>query len=214
MPGGFTASALLIAGSLAAIQAGAAAVSVVLGPESAVYQQYIRWAPAANLARGGVVVVYTALLLIISVAGGAGAILRRLALPTLVGGGLAGLVIGALEGPIVAARHFPRVIALDLVELLLVGSVLVVGLARSIDRLLWIFLGIYTVRLALNILWMAARVWLETPDVWVPSARGRVMLSAGFWAAMFKIALYRYLLARRGVQPEALLPDPVAPRAL
>jgi hypothetical protein len=124
---------------------------------------------------------------------------------------MVGAVIGGTEGPIVAARHFPRVVMLDLVELLILGSVLLVGVVKSMDRLLWTFIVLYAVKLALNIIWMSARAWIGAPDVWVPSARGGAAISAAFWAAMLLTAGYRHRLARRGRVPDALLRDPQMP---
>ncbi|MBA2669961.1 MAG: hypothetical protein H0U67_06290 [Gemmatimonadetes bacterium] len=202
-----TAAALLIAGSVAAVQASFAGLSVYLGASSTIYQQYIRWAPAANLSRSWLMLAFGALLLALFASGGSRKV-PRIAAPVLFLGALIGLVMGGVEGPLTAARHFPRVVVLDLVELIVLGAVLLAGLVRSMDRLLWSFIVLYVVRLALNILWMAARAWVDTPGIWVPSARGRVMISAAFWAAMLTVAGYRLLLARRGIHPEALTLDP------
>jgi hypothetical protein len=136
-----TAVALLAAGLMALVQASLAALSVHLGPESDVYQQYIRWAPAANLSRGGLIIGYAALLLATFVSGGSDR-LRRLTAPVLILAASLGLVLGGIEGPIVAARHFPRMILFDLVELVLLGTVLLVGIVRSTDRVLWTFVSL------------------------------------------------------------------------
>jgi hypothetical protein len=201
-----TATALLMAGSLAAVQASWAGLSVYLGTTSPIYQQYIRWAPAANLSRGWLMIAFGALMIWLFASGGSRRV-RPFTIPILLLGVLAGAWMGGVEGPISAARHLPRIAAFDLVELILLGTVLLAGLARSMDRWLWAFIGLYCVRLALMILWISARAWLDTPGVWVPSARGRVAISAAFWTAMLIVAGYRLLLAGRGIDSEALTLD-------
>jgi hypothetical protein len=199
-----TATALLMAGSVAAVQASLAGLSVYLGASSTVYQQYIRWAPAANLSRSWLMLTFGALLLGLFASGGSRRV-PRMAVPVLLFGALVGVIMGGLEGPLTAARHFPRVVLLDLVELIVLAAALFAGLIRSMDRLLWSFIVLYVVRLSLNILWLSARAWQESPDVWVPSARGRVAISTAFWTAMLMVALYRLTLARRGTHPEGLI---------
>jgi hypothetical protein len=204
-----TATALLITGSLAAVQASWAGLSVYLGTASPVYQQYIRWAPAANLSRVWLMIAFGALLLWLF-ASGASRRVSRFTIPILLLGVLVGATMGGLEGPITAGRHGSRVAALNLVELILLGTVLLVGMSRSMDRWLLSFIALYNVRIALVITWTSARAWAQTPGVWVPSARGRVAVSAAFWAAMLVLAGYRLLLARRGMNREARTEDPQA----
>ena len=166
-----TGIALVLSGASSVAHSAFAGWAVAAGPGSAVYENFLRWSPIGNHSRSLQAVAMGGLLLAL--------LLRRTepgrrwwaaAVGVLLLGAGAGAVLATAEGPFVAGRHFPLVALYDMVELLMLLGALMVGVARqTIDRLLWYCLGIYALRMALNVLWASAMAWGQTPEMWRPS---------------------------------------------
>lgn len=188
------------------------------GSEAEVYRAFILWMPVANHARAVMTLVFGALLLAVA---GMSAVPRRfwaVSHGLLLGGLLLGAVLGWLEGAFREAQHYSMTSLFSVVELMLLGSALVVALVRaSLDRLLWVCFAAYLTYEALNAAWFAGLAWLSVPGAWVPSLAALQALRLTVLVLMTGVAWHRFRLERAGLAVPALLetaePRPAMPLA-
>lgn len=177
------------------------------GPGMAVYESYLRWAPAANHSRTLLAIVFGILL-------GSLALSRwwqkpaasMLAAAALVAGMVFGAALGWAEGSLIQARHFTNAASLDVIELLVMLGALILAAARdTTDRYLWLCLAIYSVRGALHTVSLAALAWDGVEDAWAPQPWVVQFHIFVAYVAISGLALRRLVLARRGVTSPAVL---------
>lgn len=187
-----------------------AAWAFLAGPGSAVWNEYLRWAPSWNHG-GAFLKACLGCALVVAAVGrrepGPGFLRRTLAV--LVAALFAGGVAGWIEGPLDGSVHFTNAAIFETVELIAMFAALLTSLFRdSMDRLLWIALTIYTVRQALNaILWMAL-AWARVPGAWVPKPVTLQLFGIVSYGVMLALSYRRVTLARRRVPVGTLLEPP------
>jgi hypothetical protein len=180
------------------------------GPGSQAWVEYVRWAPAANHARGFLTVAFIGILLVLPLL--RGKITRRSvgAVSAVLGGGaLLGALAGLLEGEMVGLVHFTAIAASGTFLLALLAAALLLHLARdTMDRILWMSLCVYGFHVAIGSLWHSALAWMGVPDASHPPVWVIAMLDAAAAWAMVGLAGRALVLARRGVYVPALFEEP------
>lgn len=175
------------------------------GAGSAVYDTFLRFAPAMNQSRTGLEIALALLLMSVAVKG-ARPLALWLLLAVLAAGWAAGAAVGLLEGTLVTSRHFPMVALLDGVEMVALLAMLLLALSRSsMDRLLWLALSIHALKQSFNAIWFSAFAWIDIPGGWAPRPWTIQTQMAVLGCLMLAIAVRRYQLARRGVHVPSLL---------
>ncbi len=173
---------------------------------------FLRFAPGVNHSRTFLLLAFCGLLLFVAARGDRTP--RRLpaaAVGVLLAGLVVGFVIGLGELRLMGA-HFSIVAQWDAVELLLLLATLFYVLLRnSMDRYNWGVLAIYGFMLALNVVWLAALAFIDTPEAWSPSPRYVHMYRTVLLLVMLAITVRRYLLARRRVRVSGLMDFGSAP---
>ncbi len=224
-PGGFPARfrltwrvagwALLLMGINGVLQDVHGARAIAGGQGSAVWDGYMRWAPAWNHSREAVSFALAALLLACATARGRAWLERRgAAAAALAAAMAAGALGGWLEGTLDYDAHFSRIAVLDSAALLLlIAGVAAAMLADVVDRFLIVALVTYAVPLPLNALWFA---WMTMSGDggWRPSPSTMGMYRVLFAAAVCAVAVRRWRLARRGAYVPGLLGPPPATRPI
>lgn len=195
-----TGVALLLSGVSSVAHSAFAARAFFAGAGAPVYEAFLRWSPVGNHSRSVQAVAMGLLLVVL--------LTRRrepdrrfwvVAVGALVLSAGVGAALALMEGPFRADRHFPLVALYDLVELLALLTALTVGAARhTLDRVLWLCLGIYALRMALNILWYTALSWAATPGMWRPSTLVIQLVPVLAWGVMCLLAARRLRLAGAG----------------
>jgi hypothetical protein len=177
------------------------------GPGTPVYKEYLRWSPAGNYSRIFLVLAYAgALVFLPRIWSSARGRFQPLSLALmLLAMGVGGLV-GWMEGPYVAGKHWTAFAVLNALGLVvLLGALLGALFTHSMDRLLWGCVGIYALHEAFNVIWHSALAWIRVPGAWAPNPAQIQVYAALTYLAMLGLALRRLLLARRGVYVPALL---------
>ena len=202
-----TGLAFVISGAVSLVQATWAAWAFRSGPDSQLWMQFIRWAPAGNhsrtfgkLAWGAALAFlpwlqnFSARMTIVMVG-------SVLILAVLTGG-----VVGWMEGSFVDGTHYGWVAVLNNLELVAVlAAVIIALLLGSMDWLLWLAVCIYALRLAINVIWSVGRVSFHVPDAWLPPLWINLVIGITAYFLLIALALRRIDLARRGVYVPALL---------
>ena len=175
------------------------------GPGTPVYEQYLLLAPIANHSRTFAMMAYLGALLVLVAWTGAdrprfmGMAVMALLLSMTLGG-----LFGWMEGSFVRQTHYSAVAILDVFELLLILSMLLVALvADGVDRLLWSILSVYAFSLALSILWTAALV--GTGFWWTPAPWHMHAYRSLLTGLMLACAVRRLVLMRRGADVPGLM---------
>lgn len=182
------------------------------GPDSAAWAQYVRWSPTGNYARAFVKFVAGAALALAAIA----SIRSRLGdwkmlLLLSVGAYVLGGVLGWIEGTDRWSLHYTNLAIYEAVEVGALLSALLVGLLKnSMDRHLWIIVGLYTFRQVLNVLFWAAFAWITVDGAWTPHPSQVHIFGAIVYVAMIAVAARRLQLARRGVRVPSLA-EPLMP---
>jgi hypothetical protein len=203
--------AFVIAGSNAVVQTSLAVWAFASGPGSAVYETYVRWAPASNTARASVMLGLGIILLLFREYSWSGRryVLFYLVLMLVAGGALFGMTkIGF------SSQYYSFVAGISTVEMLIFLAVLLRTLvAQSVDRLLWIMLAIYAMREAWNVIWLSALAWKYIPgNGWHPNPAYIKFYVAVTYIMMIAVVVQRIRLNRRGAYVGALLEPKAAPK--
>jgi hypothetical protein len=176
---------------------------------------FLRFTPGVNHSRTFLLLAFCGLLLFLAARGDRTS--RRF--PVVAGGvmlaGLAvGFAIGLGELRIMGA-HYSIVARWDAIELLLLLATLFYVLLRNaMDRYNWGVLALYGFMLALNVVWLAALAFIDTPNAWAPSPRYVHMYRTVLLLVMLAITVRRYQLARRRVRVSGLMDFGPAPARL
>jgi hypothetical protein len=192
---------------LAAIRAGA---------DSGAMKSYLLASPAFNHSRTFLLFGYCILLLLIAADTPwfAGA-WKRWTASLLVSGLAFGVLLGLAESGLLARVHYAAVAKWDALELLLLLATLFYVLVRnSMDRFNWGALAIYGFMLALNVVWLAALAFIDTPETWSPAPRYVHMYRTALLLVMLAFTVRRHLLARRGVRVGGLMDTGSSPSRL
>lgn len=177
------------------------------GRDTPLWNLYLAWAPALNHSRTVAFVCFFVCLAWMPAyeARGAGHAWLWRSLAAVLAGILAGGLIGAGEGALVGSTHLRASSILDSVELVVALGVLFTLLIRDgIDRLLWIALSLYALRLALNAVWLSAMMGIDHPAVWAPAPEQMQFYRIAVGALMLFVVLRRLNLANQGVAVPAL----------
>jgi hypothetical protein len=191
-------------------------MAIQAGVGSGAMDSYLLAAPAFNHSRTFLLFAYCILLLLIA----AGrpwfvSALKTWTASLLLGGLVFGVVVGLAESGLLARVHYAAVAKWDAVELLLLlGTLFYVLLRNSMDRFNWGILAIYGFMLALNVVWLAALAFIETPDTWSPSPRYVHVYRTTLLLLMLALTARRYLLARRRVRVGGLMDTGSTPTRL
>ena len=177
------------------------------GDDSGTMESYLLAAPAFNHSR--TFLLFACCILLLLTAAGrpwfAGA-WKRWTAALLVGGLIVGVVLGLAESGLLARVHYAAVAKWDALELLLLLATLFYVLLRdSMDRFNWGVLAIYGFMLALNVVWLAALAFIDTPETWSPAPRYVQMYRTTLLLVMLALTARRYLLARRRVRVGGLM---------
>lgn len=116
-----------------------------------------------------------------------------------------GVYAGWLEGP-TSRAHLVALTVLGAAELIGVLAGLTVGLiGNTLDRYLWIILGMYGVQVALNVMWYSSTAGFFYPGGWYPLPPLRYVYSFVVLLAACGLARQRLALARRGARVGGLM---------
>lgn len=170
------------------------------GPGTGPYSLVVRWGPAMNYLRTFVAVAMGWTLAALPLLRGQplgrlwwGSSVACLALAA------SGVYVGWLEGPI-SPSHVISLTVLSATELIGLLAALMVGLlANTLDRYLWIILGVYALQVALSVMWYSSTVGFFYPGGWYPPPAVRHAFSSIAYLTACTLAWYRLVLARRGV---------------
>lgn len=176
------------------------------GPGSREFAWAVRWSPAMNYLRTLIAVAMGwALAALPLLRGhGAGRLWRGASLACAVLG-IAGVYVGWREGP-TSMAHIVALTVLGAVELIGLLAALMVGLlANTLDRYLWIILGLYAVQVAMDIMFYSYSAGFFYPGGWYPPPPVRYAFGVALFAAGCLLARRRLALARRGAQVGDLL---------
>ena len=185
----------------------AAVWAFMSGPSSIAWASYLRWSPAGNYAGALTKIAMAVVLLAISLR--ASGWRQRHIAGTLLAAYGAGSLLGWMEGSHEESVHYTNLAAFDMIEAVVLLGALFVGLVRnSIDRLLWICVGLYAFRQVLNVLFLSAMSWIRVPGAWAPQPVHLQIFAMVGYLLMAVIAAHRLRLARRGVHVPGLLEMP------
>lgn len=189
-------------GASAALQNAWAVPAFFSGEGTAVYDTFVRWAPAMNHSRTFLGVAYALLMTGLAWSGRfpergfwVGATLGMLAAAG------AGGVLGGVEGAFEMTRHGPAVAVLLTVEMIGFCVVLLVSAVRgTFDLFLFASLMLYGLMMALSVpLWtgmsLAEVIGVRAPPPWLLKLQTTL-----FTSAMLGLAALRLVLLRRGVR--------------
>jgi len=187
------------------------AMAIHGGEHSATWAAYMRADPVMN--HGRTFLVYGLLLVLTFMA----AYRRELdgrfrlgSLAVLCVGLAVGSAVGWYEGPFATDRHYSAVAAWDVVELVaLMIALFALLVSNRADRLLWGFLTIYGIALALSAFWFSVFAKFDLggwePPTWTMPAE-RIL----FDCLMLGFVVRRLMMQRRGRSPEGMLGRPIA----
>jgi hypothetical protein len=174
------------------------------GPNTGVYDAFLRWSGAGNFSRSLWVVGVFSLL---AIQGWTGRQLASLRLwgAMLVASTLAAALIHIQFGTSEVGQYTVLAVfeTVEMVIALLATGVLI--FRDAADRLLVGLLCVFGLRQALSGLWTAAFTWLEQSNAWCPSCGSLKIMGLILYSAMIALAVYRLILARRGVYVPALI---------
>jgi hypothetical protein len=190
----------LLQGISLTIQSTFAVLAVQAGPTSALYADYLRWAPAFNHSRG----LLTHCLLIGFVAvllRGSDALRWKGAFLTLTGLTIAiGMTLGLVEGSYTQAIHYTRIALSETVGLVALAVILFVAIFRpAMDRLLWYSMVLTAVSAAFTSLYIAALAWVQVSGTWTPSPWQLQSFKVALYTAMVGLGVWRLRLARQRI---------------
>lgn len=124
-----------------------------------------------------------------------------------------GVLVGLREGEFSNARHNAAVAILDVPELVAVFVALfALLLTNRADRLLWGFLSIYAVGLALGVFWMTQLAQRDVPGTWQPPNWTLDLMRILMVVLMLALVARRLSYARKGKRVPGMLEtaaDPV-----
>jgi hypothetical protein len=204
------AAAFLVSAISGLAQAVWAALAFEKGAGSSVMDLYVRWMPAMNYSRFGVMVGLGIGLSVVAFLSPRPAF-SRLFWPVVISAVLLfpGFIAGYLEGPYVRGFHQSRLSILQLVETLaLLAALFFAVIRRSMDTWLWLALFVYGFRQVVNTLTWAGTVWLSTPGAWHPPVWLDPAIGIAVWLTMIGIATHRLRLARRGTTASSIFAIP------
>jgi len=208
-----TGLAFAVAGATSLVQNTAAVWAFRAGSGSLPWNLFLEWAPRGNYGRICLKIAFALILALLPRMAGMSA--RRVAVTscaTFAAMLALGGAMGAAEGPLRAAIHFPSYAMLELGELIALLVALFVGvMTSSVDRWLWAALAVYSFRQALNVLTWAALAWYGVPGAWSPDPRVMHAIGVAGYLAMIAIAAHRLRLARRGVRVPGMMDVARAP---
>lgn len=203
---------LFLGATMVAQDAGAAA-AFALGPGSAAWDVYLRWAPALNHSRigGGI-----ALAVGLGYVAWAGRFPGRRAWAGLAAGmaaaSLAGAWLGALEGAYDLRTHGSATALGVTVELVAFGAALLVSATRgTLDAFLFAALTLYAGSLALGVPVVSLMVLRTGAEDGRPPSWLLQLVQVAFMSSMLALALLRLTLLRRGIRVRAVLGRHSAP---
>jgi hypothetical protein len=213
---GLVGAAFILSGVNETIQSIWAYFAYAAGPGSALWDGFLRWAPAANQSRSGLELgMYAALILLLvrPPARFPASRVGLLASGVVVAGMSLGALLGYFEPTADAPMHLTMVAMVNMGVAAGALAVLIISLlVQSLDRYLWVIIAIHALKSVLNVLWLNALVWLYTPEAWAPNPLQLLMIAAAIGAMMVAVAINRLRLARRGVYVRALLEPKPAPK--
>ena len=144
-------------------------IAMVAGTSSATMKAYLEANPVMNHSRTFLLYGLMAALIVLAfMRGQPGRAFWRGAWAALLVGFLAGAAWGVREGTFTEARHYSAVAVWDVVELvLLMAALFALLVSNRADRLLWAFLSVYGLGLALGIFWFSLLAQLNL-GTWIP----------------------------------------------
>lgn len=174
------------------------------GPGTPIYDFYLSLAPVANHSRSFAVMAYLgSLLLLVTWARADRPRFVHAATVVLLLSMVLGGLFGWMEGSLLEQVHYSAVAVLNVIQLVLILSMLLVALmADAFDRLLWSSLSAYALSLALGSLWFA--VLAGTGFWWTPAPWHMHAYRTVIYLLMVACAARRLVLLRRGARVPGL----------
>lgn len=182
----------------------------VVGSQSPVWTEFVRWLPAGNYGRTVLKATLGVLLCLLPLLGRqprerAVLACTGLLLATLPIGG----VYGWIEGPMRPGVHFSVYSMFEVAEVLSLFTALFIAvLMGTMDRWLWTAMAFYAVRQALNALSLAAMIFYGDPARWSLNPMVVQVVGIATYSAMLWCAYRRFRLARRHQQVPAMVHAP------
>jgi hypothetical protein len=201
-----TGAVFTVGGTLAVSQGFVAILAFSAGPGSALWDEFVRWAPVGNQSRSLLKISFAGLIAILPFC-------REKQIPTfyraaayssvlaLTLGGWVGWRVGSLT----ISDQFIAIATSNITLLIVLGFGLLIHLAKdTMDRLLWMCLCIYGFRLALGALWAGASSYPYELEVWRPPVWMMMALPAVAYVIKLALAARFAVLQRRKVYVPAL----------
>lgn len=205
-----TGAGFLCHASFVTLQNAFGGIAIRAGTTSPTMATYVRWIPVMNQSRTFLLVgLMVALVLLARGHGKAGRRFWWLAAGIMAAGFAFGAGVGVYEGAFSEARHYSSVAIWDVVELIVVFVALfILLLSNRADRLLWAFISVYGLQLALGIFWLLLFSQLNSPDAWHPPLWTLHAMRLGLSLLMVALAARALVQRRRG----NILPGMLEPR--
>lgn len=180
------------------------------GPESRAWARALMLHPILNHSRTFLLLAYCVVMCVVLLRAD-----RKAAVPSLrtsmaivVGGMLAGALVGWNEAAFSGLTHYMAVAVWDILELLGMMAVLLVGISTaSLDRRLWVCLGIYAFVLALSVLWFAFLSRIDVGTEWAPRPWHVQSIKALLYVGLNVVAWMQLRQMRRGTPLRSFYDD-------
>ncbi|HEX2190844.1 MAG TPA: hypothetical protein VHG51_18195 [Longimicrobiaceae bacterium] len=194
-------------GASSAVQDVGAVAAFLLGEGTAVYDTYLRWAPAMNHSRIGAGIAFGGAMAWVAWRGRfPGRLGWAVMLAAMLVGMLAGAAGGAREGPFEMRVHgFTAATGLT-VELIAFATALLVAASRgTLDLFLWTALMFYASSMALSVPLLSSASLADSVGHRRPAAWLLQLQPAVLGAMMLGVALFRLALLQRGLRVRDVL---------
>lgn len=187
------------------VQSTWAAAAYVQGAESSAYRGFITLSPVFNHSRTFLLFVLYGMLAAVAFAP-TRRWARTLLFPAVVVALGLGAAFGFSEGAMQAARHFTTTAVIDTAGFVLLGSVLLLLIARNaVDRWLWFALLLQGVFSIMGVIFLTAMAWADAEGSWTPPFWSLAALRFALALGMAVLATMRLRDARRSIRTPGLL---------
>jgi hypothetical protein len=176
------------------------------GPESRGWATALVLHPILNHSRTFLLLAYCVVMCVVLVRADRHAPLPplRTSMAIVAGGMLFGALVGWNEDAFSGLTHYMAVAVWDILELLALMAVLLVGISTaSLNRGLWVCLGIYAFVLALSVLWFAFLSRIDVGTEWAPRPYHIQAVKAMLYVGMNVVTLTQLRSMRRGIDPRS-----------
>jgi hypothetical protein len=192
-------------------------IAAYVGGEGSAAWRVISWHPIFNHSRTFLLAAFCGVLCMGLVRAGRRAPLptARTWIPMLLGGMVLGGIVGLNEEAFSASTHYSAVALWDMVELLLMLSVLFVGMVTGrMERTLWFCLGVNAFVLAISVLTFAALTQIDVGGQWVPRPWHVQMAKVPLYLLMIAIARRQLWRVRNGRPMRSFIEPPTSQAVL